>query len=78
MMAKLSHPNDKIIAALVAAGFIDDPKMIQRVLIDIQYGDSPKVYVQRFTNASGDDVANVIAALADSFGPENMITSEKS
>lgn len=37
--------------ALVRARVIQDPSIVRRVVIDIQVGEAPKVYVERYGEA---------------------------
>lgn len=50
-----------LLTALRAAGIVDDPAMVRRVVIDIKAGHVPTVYVERY----GDEqLVKVIEALS--------------
>jgi hypothetical protein len=66
-MTKHVVTND-LIQALVGAGLIDDPRMVKRVLIDIQGGQIPMVYVEKFG-----DPAHIATVVAGTFGPERLV-----
>jgi hypothetical protein len=66
-MAK-SITNDELVTALVNAGLIDTPADVARVLIDIQPGRIPMVYVEKHAHPNA--VARVVA---EHFGPTNLV-----
>lgn len=54
-------PHVALLKALQEAGIVDDPTVVQRVVIDIRRGDFPRVYIERL----GDErLVTVIEALS--------------
>lgn len=69
-MAKISMPDRALIDALIKAGIITDPKMVNRIIIDIQGGRVPEVHVQLYGDNDGlVAVVDAIAADMPTFDP---------
>lgn len=69
-MSKFACPSQALLDALVAVGIIDDPRQVRRVLIDIQGGRSPMVYVEKFGDAD-----YLAQAIVDGFGPDRLVAA---
>lgn len=67
-MSKFARPNKALIDALVRARIVDDPNQVRRVLIDIQGGQPPAIYIEKFGDAD-----RIAQAIADGFGPDDFL-----
>lgn len=67
-MSKFARPNNALIDALVRARIIHDPLEVRRVLIDIQGGQPPMVYVEKYGDAN-----RIAQAITDGFGPADLM-----